>query len=261
LALSRSYKPVLSEISLDSFYSKLQGNWRQGEHIALIGPTGTGKTTIAHSLLEHRDYVCVLAVKEHDDTLERFKHGPEYDKSRYKVIKKFPPDYPTRRVVLWIKPRSIVDREDQSTKIYHALNLMYLQGGWCIYFDEAGYIAGNLGLSGALGILLNQGRSSYISVVATVTRPHSMIARVPVETMNQCRHLIVFKYTDIEKDGKACAQIAGINSREMEHYMRALAYHPAKNGQRFSDFLYIYEQTVLIVRNEGETVQPEWRKI
>lgn len=221
----------LPEISKDDFSL----DWHQGEHVTLIGSTGTGKTTQAHSLLEQRDFVCVLAVKRFDDTIERFKNGPKYGLSRYAVIHKWPPECYQHKVIFWPRPKDIKAGDKQSTLIYHAVNDMYMSGGWCIYFDEAGYISGSLGLGSALGVLLNQGRSSHISVMATMTRPRSMIARVPVEALNQCRHILIFKYSD-EREIRACAEIAGISYLEMKAYQQALRFNQEKG---FSDFIYI----------------------
>lgn len=235
---------------LEQFYQFLGAQWKQGEHIEIIGPTGTGKTTIAHTLLDIRTYVCVLAVKKSDDTLERFRNGVQYGRRSYKIITRWPPDYPYRRVVLWIKPKSIVDHAEQSKRLYEALNQMYLAGGWCIYFDEAGYVAGTLGLGGALVVLLAQGRSSYISVVVTMTRPASMFARIPREALNQPRHKVLFKYSD-DDEINACAKIAGVSPRLMQGYMSLLRYHTGRDGSKFSDFLYIHENHIVLVENEG----------
>jgi len=38
-------------------------DWRQSEHVALIGPNGQGKTTLLISILPKRTYVAVLVTK------------------------------------------------------------------------------------------------------------------------------------------------------------------------------------------------------
>jgi hypothetical protein len=228
----------VSEIARSEWYARMNTSWHQGEHIVIIGPTGTGKTNLATELLDIREWVVVLAVKRKDETLDRFK------KQGYRVIRKWPPEYNWKRVILWEKPGSLTDDTSKQTAAIHkALNQMYLAGGWTIYFDESGYIAGTLGLSRDLGILLNQGRSNYLSIVASMTRPSSVIARVPREALNQPRHKIIFKYSE-EADIKACAQIAGINWHTMQEYMDMLTTY--RKG--YSDFLYIGE-SISVVRN------------
>lgn len=240
---------AIEEISFNEWYVRFERSWRQGEHVLLCGTTGTGKTTVAYEILDFRTYVCVLAVKAYDDMLLRFRNGVRYGRPQYKIIQSWPPDYVYKRVILWVKPEGLNTDKKQSEAIYKALNTIYREGCWCIYFDEAGYIAGTLGLGKALGVLLNQGRSSYISVVATMTRPVSMIAQVPRETLNQPRHKLFFKYTD-ESEIEACAKIAGIPKREMLRLMSMLSFHPGNNGSSYSDFLYIHEGAITIVLNE-----------
>lgn len=229
----------------DTWLENFKNSWRQGEHVSIIGPTGTGKTTIAHSILDAREFVCVLAVKRFDDTLQRFKYGHRYGRARYDVIRKWPPEFNQKRVIFWQKPTKIEDQQKVADAIHKALNEMYRSGGWCIYCDEAGYIAGNLGLGRAVGVLLNQGRSAHVSMVCTMTRPRSMVARVPVETLNQCRHHIIFKYQD-EKEIQTCAQIAGISFQEMRRFQYGLHVDTNKG---FSDFIYVGHGSVNIVRN------------
>ena len=224
----------LPEIEKDAWLTDFKATWKQGDHVSILGPTGTGKTTIALSLLEARDYVCVLAVKRKDETLNLFRRGG------YKVIHQWPPEYHHHRIIFWNKPQSLSDDlHKQALSIHDALNRMYLAGGWCIYFDEAGYIAGTLRLHQDLGVLLNQGRSAYLSIVATMTRPSSVVARVPKEALNQPKHKLVFKFRD-EREVRAAAEIAGINWKDMLALQQSLGKH---------DFLYIGEDSAVLVRN------------
>jgi len=220
--------------------------WQQGEHVVICGPTGTGKTYFAQPIVDIRDHVCVLAVKPRDETLERFQNGYKYGYKRYKLTRHWPPGYSDdQKYIYWEKPEGIDRIEEQSKKIHAALNRMYREGGWTIYFDEAGYISGTLGLGRALGVLLNQGRSSGISVVVTVTRPTSMIAKVPKEAFSQPRHKIIFKYENRD-EMKAAAQVADMGIKELEEYQNALeTYYP----KGYSDFLYIGKGKTMIIRN------------
>lgn len=223
----------METIPYNKFLAFMRSNWEQGEHIAIIGPTGSGKTTVAKDIVCIRDYAVMFAVKKFDDTIDLFK------RAGFRIIKKWPPDFQQKKVILWVKPEDLGSLASQAEKLQTALNLIYISGGWCTYFDEAGYIAGHLRLSTELGILLNQGRSSHISVVCAMTRPRSMVARIPSETLNQCRHLLIFRFTD-EREIKTIAEISGVSYRDMLQLQEQLNKH---------DFLYVGKGYTFIVQN------------
>lgn len=211
----------------------------------ILGPTGTGKSYFSRQIMDMREYVAVIAVKPRDDTIERFK-GSAYGEP-YKLIRQWPPHYGEKRVIYWEKPKGLDALKLQATRIHKALNEMYREGGWSIYIDEGGYVAGVLGLGQAVGVLLNQGRSSGISVVLCVTRPTSVVARVPKEAFSQPRHKLIFKYENRD-ELKAASQVADLDLRALEEATDSLkTHHPIG----FTDFLYIGKGNQYIVRNEG----------
>lgn len=53
----------------DQFRRYIRWAWKPGQHFALIGPTGEGKTTFASGILEDRRWVLALDPKGEDDTL------------------------------------------------------------------------------------------------------------------------------------------------------------------------------------------------
>ena len=113
-------------------------------------------------------------------------------------------------------------------------------------FDEAGYVSGLLGHRRNLAVFLNQGRSAGLSVVAGMTRPSSVVQQLPRETLNQVRHIIIFRYRD-EKDAEACGHIAGISKARMLYLMQKLRF----NGPRhIGDFLYVgkNQEEIYLVR-------------
>lgn len=230
----------IEEMSVDLWFAWMRDNWHQGEHVAIIGPTGTGKTTISYMLLEIRGYVVVLAVKRTDDTLEQFKRGDvKRGLSKYKVIEKWPPTYADTRVILWVKPKELGVTNEQYAKLKAAVGKIYLAGGWTTFFDDCGYITGYLHLGQELGIMLNQGRSDRLTVVAAMTQPKSMVARLPSETFKQCRHQLIFKYDNIVEI-KAIAEIAGMDWHRLIEMMHQLGDH---------DFIYKGKGTLVVVRN------------
>src|SRR5690349_6421632 len=69
-AIGAKAEDAAPPVSWDDFYGYFGANWRQGEHVGLIGPTGSGKTTLAMWLLPLRKYVVVLGTKPRDKTLD-----------------------------------------------------------------------------------------------------------------------------------------------------------------------------------------------
>jgi|SRR5271157_1513273 len=205
-----------NKLQFQKFLDYFRKEWKQGQHVAIVGPTGRGKTTLASYLLDIRDYVVVLAVKRDDDTLYHFR------KRGYKTIKKWPPSSGVTKIVYWVRPKSIDHIDLQASRIHEALDEFYMQGGWCVYIDEVGYVSGHLKQSRPIGVLLNQGRSSNLSIVCSMTRPRSTVASIPVETLSQCRHLFFFKYKDI-REIETCAEIAGISKKDMIYLMNSMS--------------------------------------
>lgn len=190
--------------------------WRQGEHVAIIGKTGSGKTTLARDLLMKRDYVVVTAVKREDDTLDTFKD--------YRRVSTWPPDFATRRALLWVRPRGIDDAPRQRQIIGGMMRSIFLSGGWAVDLDDTGYVANVLGLSRSLVMLLNQGRALGLSIVTSMNRPASATQRIPLEAFNQTAHVVMFKMAD-ERETRRMAQIAGTPHDLLRAAMDTLKRH------------------------------------
>jgi hypothetical protein len=211
--------------------------WLQGEHIALIAQTGTGKTTLASKILSIRSYPVVLAVKRRDESLLLF------EQEGYKTISKWPPERAFHKIVLWFKPDSLSDDlAAQAKRIHRAFNDMYLAGGYAIYLDEVGYLSGTLRLGRDIGVLMSQGRSNNLSIIAGMQRPSSVVANVPKETFTQARHILIGKYTD-ELEQETSARIAGITRQNMLYYQENLLQYAGGN----TDFIYVGKHHIFIV--------------
>jgi hypothetical protein len=233
----------MDTIQLTTFLPWLDQNWEQGEHMLICGTTGSGKTRLESQVLECRDYVVVFAVKRYDDTLKVFLEDPlPTMRHKYKKYTTWPPLYSHTHVVLWLRPMKLDDIPQQRIQFKEALQRVYLSGGWCVALDDAGYASGFLKAAEDMGILLNQGRSSKLSIVPVVQQPHSVIAKLPSESLRQTRHKIFFDYSKNKTEVKSCAEIVGIEPREMEYLMRQLPkYGFLYFGER-GEFLVIQEQ-------------------
>ena len=214
--------------------------WEQGEHVAVIGPTGQGKTTLALALLSHRQYVTVFATKPQDDTLDRFakeqaysKHGRwsskmPTEKSRKPWVKHSP------RRILWPDARRIDSAERQRQEFQYAMADIYTQGGWCVYMDELYVMANQLTLSKEVKTYLMQGRSIGITLVISSQRP----AWIPLEVYDQSTHLFFCRDND-ETNLKRISGVGYLSSRQIRDTIPRLKRH---------EFLYINTRDGVMVK-------------
>jgi hypothetical protein len=234
----------IEELSSADWLRSFADEWLQGEHVGLFGTTGSGKTHIALPLLAIRRYVAVFGFKRKDASLDRFI------KAGYDRITRWPPEYGTERTVLWNKPRGLAADGYQRFRAYQALDKIFRDGGWTVFLDDTGFATGFLKLKKETGVLLNQSRSMFLSMVLAMQQPSSVVQALPSEVKKQIRHVLAFKYAD-DVSIKAIADVTGYNWRDVQAWMSRLERH--RSGRdRWTDFLYFGPDGVQIVRNGGE---------
>jgi len=204
--------PEIERISWPDFDSRF--SWNQGEHVTLIGPTGLGKTTLALSILHRRRFVVVVACKPQDPLISDLK------KAGYYISREWPVPSHVERVVFWPRIEEIRHIGEQREAIRNLIESVYVQKGWCVYFDEMSYVAKKLGLSSWLEMLWEQGRSLRISVVASTQRP----AHVPLAAYSSATHLFFWKDPD-ETNLKRMGGISGANTRDVRENVVRLPKH------------------------------------
>lgn len=183
--------------------------WRQGEHVTLVGPTGSGKTNLAFWLLPQREYVVILATKPNDPSLSAFagRHG-------YRIMgvwdRRMPASRAPRRLI-W-PPATDLDRlaAIQAGVFGATIDGVYSQGGWCLYLDELWWHCQVLGLAGKVKMLLQQARSMNVSLVVGTQRP----AWVPVECFDQASHLYIWRENDA-RNLERFGEISRINAAQV----------------------------------------------
>ncbi len=178
-----------------------QFDWKQGEHISLIGPTGLGKSTLVSELQEYRKYVVAFITKAKDPTIDKLK------KRGFVKIKTWEPIH--NRNLLWPDIKKTSDKWKQQEVFGEALEEIFVAGAWCVWLDEIRYITETLKLGEQVQLLWLQGRSLGISVVACTQRPF----KVPQEMYDQATHLFFNKDGD-DRNLMRLREISGVVDKQ-----------------------------------------------
>lgn len=196
-------------------------NWRQGEHVGLIGPTESGKTTVAMNMLDMRAYMVVFATKPRDRTLNALQARGYARMNTWKAVSA---DLYPRRII-WPDARDLYSAKNQKAIFREALQSIYMQGSWGVYIDELWYIIHHLKLEFEIRTYLQQARSSDISLMVATQRP----AFIPLEVYDQSTHLFFWRDND-ERNLRRIGGISWLSSRIVQTLVANLAVH---------EFLYI----------------------
>lgn len=124
----------------DEFLPWFKDNWKPGEHVSLIAPTGAGKTTFASGLLQQRRYVLALDAKGGDSTLEalgfpRLARWPGHKQMAQTITRNDEENRPSRYIV-GNKARTAKETQSLIATMRQAISESYEMGGWTVYADE-----------------------------------------------------------------------------------------------------------------------------
>lgn len=164
---SYSEKIDIVGVPWETFLEWLRSAWLPGQHMAIIMPTGEGKTTFAVGVLKERKWVLALDPKGMDDTLEA---------SGFRRITKLPLPRDIRNDISEGRPARLIIGGETRTKEQHqelkrlmadAIEMVRGQGGWTVYADEFQILADSrmFNLGKEIELLLISARKNRTSVV------------------------------------------------------------------------------------------------
>lgn len=199
--------------------------WQPGQHIALIGPTGVGKTTVAGHLLAQRRYVLALDPKGGDSTLG------ELESRGFERIDKWPPPRKVYEAIANNEPARLIvggavnteaDRKKLRALFAATLAGAFEQKGWTVYVDELQIASDQrmMNLTAQIEHNLIAARDRKVSIVSSFQRP----ARVPRTASDQATYLFVW-YTRDDDVVKRIAEMMGRPKPEVRGAVSELDEH------------------------------------
>lgn len=193
--------------------------WRQGEHVVIIGDTGSGKTYLESKLLQLRDYVIVLRTKPDDIKFAGFVKVDSHKKLVSLRERKF-----------LLTPRYELQQYEASK----AMEIVWREGGWTFAIDETYYATAILKVERQINKLFTQGRSKKISLVAGMQRP----AWVSRFALSQASHAFIFRC-----EGRDLVTISQSLSPQVVKPVESLRGH---------DFVYFHRPTRTVVTGNAK---------
>lgn len=214
--------------------------WKQGEHVIITGPTGSGKTNLARYVVEERirrgGFVLNMVMKlKPDDTILKEYRGW----TRWERMKRHP-NPSENRVLLWPRTDKLGAREAlalQKEVFSEAIDTLTKVGMWTVQCDEGLYAVHPqfLNLGAEWSLLQAMGRSSRLSLVTLAQRP----AHMPLLVWTSASYGFIGQSRE-SADLKRLAEMGGpLSSRELGARLARQTKH---------DFTFI---------DVGQTLPPE----
>lgn len=210
-------------------------SYEGGQHVTIIGPTGTGKTWLGFQLLERTARpelpAVVLVMKPRDETVERWAKGRDYRR-----VTNWPPQFSE---VLRKKPSGFILKPDHAfdpdvdtprhRQIFRRAILgSYKKGERIIFADELYSLCEELDLDDELISVWTKGRSMEAGVWGATQRA----SHVPLWAYSQATHL----FLAFDPDKKAQLRFSEISGMDPD-LVKAVVFQLQRH-----EWLYINQE-------------------
>lgn len=201
--------------------------YEAGEHVTILGPTGSGKTTLAYQLLAEVATPelpgIVLVMKPRDKTADKWTK-----KLKFRKVRNWPPTVSVWQPknppgwTLW--PRFTFDPDKDDDTLYREFRKVildsYRKGNRIVFGDEVYGLSKELGLDRELITLWSRGRSMGAALWAASQKP----THIPLWAYSQAEHLFLHHDPD-ERARKRFDEIGGVDPNIVRAVVARLEKH------------------------------------
>lgn len=188
----------------ETFQRRYVATRDQAQHVTILGPTGTGKSTLAMKVAELRPYMAVLAAKPRDKHMKQMLRQGGFRKMD--VLPEAGAG--VRRCYIWPPNRGPFDHDRMRSQFAGAFEHAYRVGVWHILVDEAHFMAHRLHLTEHIRDAYQMGRSNGHGIILAAQRP----AWLPRDIYSSADHLFLYGTND-SADLKTISGLNGVSDR------------------------------------------------
>jgi len=194
------------------------------DHVTILGPTGTGKTTLAMQIVKLRRYALAFGTKPKDANLRALCKAAGFWTAPAPYALPNPRLHP--RSLLW-PPFDAGRGKAEQRRVFHRLMTDAMDaGGWHLVLEEIPYLCRDLGLADDVRAWYTMARSVGAGVIGCAQRPRW----VPLECLSNAQHLLIFGTNDSDD----LRRLGGLNGMDADVARAAVA----NLGKRTYNFLH-----------------------
>ena len=221
-----------------TWYAETAATWEQGQHRLFVGPTQSGKTTLARLHARLRNFVVVFGTKPVDPSLDA------YVAEGYTRVETWPPPrkalQPDRngdvRLILWPKIKTRAELRGHRATYAACMDHVFISGRWTIVADEGLWLSSRSGLNlGAeLGDIAYGSASNKVTLLLLLQRP----AGVPRVAWSSVSDACLF-HLGVTADVRELASLGTVDPADAKRAVQRLRgrqflYLPCRGGREWS---------------------------